>query len=103
MPTLLPSPAEGVRPDPGPLTLAKQGSFFVGGRDVHSDTLSTVPAYAAEGTVTADQVYMRHCQADRRRGGEAGLRPPPWALFGRQQSTLRDGARRRAAPGATGP
>ena len=28
---------------PGPLTLAKQGSFFVGERDVHSDTLSTAP------------------------------------------------------------
>lgn len=44
--------------DPGPLTIAKQGSFFVGGRDVKSDTLSTLPAYAASGTVTVDQMYV---------------------------------------------
>ena len=32
----MPSPG----PNPGPLTIARQGSFFIGGRDVHSDTLS---------------------------------------------------------------
>ena len=48
------------RPDPGPLTLAQQGSFFVGGRDVTSDTLSTLPAYAASGTITVDQMYVRY-------------------------------------------
>jgi len=26
--------AQTARPDPGPLTIARQGSFFVGGRDV---------------------------------------------------------------------
>jgi len=44
----------------GPLVIAREGSFFVGGRDVHSDTLSTVPAYAASGTVTVDQMYVRY-------------------------------------------
>jgi hypothetical protein len=44
--------AQTARPDPGPLTIARQGSFFVGGREVKSDTLSTLPAYASSGTVT---------------------------------------------------
>lgn len=44
----------------GPLTIARQGSFFVGGRDVTSDTLSTLPAYAPEGTITVDQMYVRY-------------------------------------------
>ncbi len=44
----------------GPLTLEKQGSFFVGGRDMQSDTLSTLPAYAPSGTITVDQMYLRH-------------------------------------------
>ena len=43
---------------PGPLLLAKQGSFFVGGHDVHSDALSTVPAYTSSGTITVDQMYV---------------------------------------------
>jgi len=38
-------------PIPAPLTIARQGSFFIGGRDVKSDTLSTLPAYAASGTI----------------------------------------------------
>lgn len=45
---------------PGPLTIASQGSFFIGGRDVKSDTLSTLPAYAASGTITVDQMYVRY-------------------------------------------
>jgi pimeloyl-ACP methyl ester carboxylesterase len=44
----------------GPLVIAKQGSFFVGGRDIKSETLSTLPAYAPTGTVTVDQVYVRY-------------------------------------------
>jgi pimeloyl-ACP methyl ester carboxylesterase len=44
----------------GPLTVAAQGSFFVGGRDVSSETLSTLPAYAPAGTITVDQVYVRY-------------------------------------------
>jgi hypothetical protein len=43
-----------------PLTIAKQGSFFVGGHDVKSDQLSTVPNFATEGTITVDQIYVRY-------------------------------------------
>ena len=52
--------AQTSRPDPGPLTIARQGSFFVGGREVKSDTLSTLPAYAPSGTITIDQMYVRY-------------------------------------------
>jgi hypothetical protein len=44
----------------GPLVIARQGSFFIGGRDIKSDTLSTLPAYAASGTVTVEQMYVRY-------------------------------------------
>ncbi|HVJ55934.1 MAG TPA: hypothetical protein VM689_25960 [Aliidongia sp.] len=44
----------------GPMLIDKQGSFFVGGREVHSDTLSTLPAYAPSGTVTVDQIYVHY-------------------------------------------
>jgi hypothetical protein len=47
-------------PPTGPLSIDKQGSFFVGGRDVTSDTLSTVPAYASSGTITVDQMYVHY-------------------------------------------
>ncbi len=50
----------GAQDDPGPLVVAKQGSFFVGGRDIHSDTLSTLPDYAPSGTITVDQMYVRY-------------------------------------------
>ena len=43
-----------------PLMIEEQGSFFVGGRDVKSDTLSTLPAYVASGTITVDQMYVRY-------------------------------------------
>ena len=52
--------AQTARPDPGPLTIARQGSFFIGGRDVKSETLSTLPAYAPSGTITVDQMYVRY-------------------------------------------
>src|ERR1041385_1384142 len=42
------------------LRVEKQGSFFVGGRDVHSDTLSSTGARAPNGTITVDQVYVRY-------------------------------------------
>jgi pimeloyl-ACP methyl ester carboxylesterase len=42
------------------LRIEKQGSFFVGGRDVHSDTLSSTGARAPNGTITVDQVYVRY-------------------------------------------
>ena len=43
-----------------PLVIAKQGSFFIGGRDVHSTTLSTNTQFPSTGTVTIDQVYVRY-------------------------------------------
>jgi hypothetical protein len=43
----------------GPLSIARQGSYFVGGRDIHSDSLSNLPAYGATGTISVDQVYVR--------------------------------------------
>ena len=48
------------RPAGAPLTLSAQGSFFVGGRDIRSDALSAVPAYAPSGTIVVDQVYARY-------------------------------------------
>jgi hypothetical protein len=42
------------------LIIEKQGSFFVGGRDVKSDALSTVPDRVPSGTITVDQVYVRY-------------------------------------------
>ena len=44
----------------GPLVLDKQGSFFVGGHSLASDTLSTLPAYAASGTVAVEPMYVRY-------------------------------------------
>ncbi len=52
--------AQTARPDPGPLTIARQGSFFIGGRQVKSDTLSSLPAYAPSGTITVDQMYVHY-------------------------------------------
>ncbi|MEE7450484.1 esterase [Methylobacterium radiotolerans] len=52
--------ARAAEPAAGPLTIAEQGSFFVGGRDVQSDTLSTLPAYAPSGTISVDQIYVRY-------------------------------------------
>jgi hypothetical protein len=44
----------------GPLTIARQGSFFVGGRKMKSDALSTIPQLAAQGTIMVDQMYVRY-------------------------------------------
>ena len=43
-----------------PLMIEEQGSFFVGGRNVQSETLSTLPAYAPSGTITVDQMYVHY-------------------------------------------
>jgi pimeloyl-ACP methyl ester carboxylesterase len=53
-------PAWAADTPPPPLTLSAQGSFFVGGRDVSSESLSTLPAYAPNGTVSVDQMYVRY-------------------------------------------
>ncbi len=47
-------------PASSPLTLQEQGSFFVGGRDVQSDALSTNPRFPSSGTITVDQVYVHY-------------------------------------------
>ena len=44
----------------GPLSIERQGSFFVGGRNVQSDTLSVLPQYASAGTIAVDQMYVRY-------------------------------------------
>lgn len=43
-----------------PLVISKQGSFFVGGQDVTSDTLSTLPAFGSKGTITLNQMYVAY-------------------------------------------
>jgi hypothetical protein len=43
-----------------PLSIASQGSFFVGGRDVSSNTLASVPGLDPAGTVTVDQMYVHY-------------------------------------------
>jgi len=51
------TPPIAATPDPAaPLVLAKQGSFFVGGRDLRSDALSLLPAYLPSGTITVEKV-----------------------------------------------
>lgn len=44
----------------GPLTIAGQGSFFLGGKDVRSDTLSNSARYEPSGTIANDQVYVHY-------------------------------------------
>jgi hypothetical protein len=56
----LPTAAQEPRMPTGPLSIESQGSFFVGGREVRSDALSTLPAYAPSGTITVDQMYVRY-------------------------------------------
>jgi pimeloyl-ACP methyl ester carboxylesterase len=53
------APGGGNSDDTGPLSIARQGSFFLGGRNVKSDHLSLLPAYAPTGTITVEQVYVR--------------------------------------------
>lgn len=43
----------------GPLLIERQGSFFVSGRNQHSENLSLLPAYAASGTIAVEQMYVR--------------------------------------------
>ncbi len=52
----------------GPVSIAAQGSFFIGGRDSVSDALSRMPGYARRGTLALDQVYVRYQIPARRRG-----------------------------------
>jgi pimeloyl-ACP methyl ester carboxylesterase len=43
-----------------PLTIASQGSFFIGGRELKSETLSTLPQVDPKGTVTVEQMYVQY-------------------------------------------
>jgi len=48
-----------------PLTLSSQGSFFVGGHDIHSDALvsknlAANPRYIPDGTITVNQMYVHY-------------------------------------------
>jgi len=43
-----------------PMMIESQGSFFIGGRTVKSDSLSTLPAYAPSGTITVGQMYVHY-------------------------------------------
>jgi pimeloyl-ACP methyl ester carboxylesterase len=43
-----------------PLAIESQGSFFIGGEEVKSDTLSTLPADAPPGTITVGQMYVHY-------------------------------------------
>ena len=54
---VMPAVAQQTTP---PLTIARQGSFFVGGHEVHSETLASAPGRAPTGTITVDQVYVRY-------------------------------------------
>ena len=56
---LIASPALAQQKQP-PLVISEQGSFFVGGHNVKSDTLSTLPAYAPSGTIAVDQMYVHY-------------------------------------------
>ncbi len=44
----------------GPLVLARQGSFFIGGREQPSSTLGRGKSAGPPGTITVDQVYVRY-------------------------------------------
>jgi pimeloyl-ACP methyl ester carboxylesterase len=54
------SPGAATSTQRTPLVLADEGSFFVGGREVASDTLSLTQKYDPHGTVTVDQMYVQY-------------------------------------------
>jgi pimeloyl-ACP methyl ester carboxylesterase len=54
----VPVVAQQAGPALPPLTIEKQGSFFIGGHDVWSAALSLVDNYPPSGTVTSGQMYV---------------------------------------------
>jgi len=70
------APGGGNSNDAEPLTIARQGSFFVGGRNLKSDNLSLLPAYAPSGTIAVEQMYV-HFQEP-----VAATRPPVVLVHG---------------------
>jgi pimeloyl-ACP methyl ester carboxylesterase len=75
---------------PGPASIAEQGSFFVGGREVHSDTLSATSTRQPSGTVTVDQVYV-HYQIPAAVGGVPITLIHGCCLTGKTWETTPDG------------
>ncbi|WP_229158465.1 esterase [Bradyrhizobium brasilense] len=57
--------------DSEPFTIARQGSFFVGGREIKSDALSTIPQFSPQGTILVDQMYVHY---------QVPLNPKPYAV-----------------------
>ena len=55
-----PGVAGAEAPDTGPLLIERQGSFFIGGREITSPTLSPAKFSVGAGTITVDQVYARY-------------------------------------------
>jgi len=46
--------------DTGPMSIAEQGSFFVGGKNIKSNSVSNLPIYSSSGTIAVDQVYVHY-------------------------------------------
>ena len=42
------------------LVLQGEGSFYVGGREVRSDTISYASTFGNAGTITVDQIYVHY-------------------------------------------
>ncbi|CAM3624301.1 AB hydrolase-1 domain-containing protein [Bordetella sputigena] len=54
------APGDAPHAGKSPLVLEDEGSFFVGGREQASDTLSLTEKYDPHGTVTVDQMYVQY-------------------------------------------
>ncbi len=75
----------------GPLSIGSQGSFFVGGHDLKSETLSAVPAvFAPVGTIAVDQMYVRY-QVPEKVGNRALVFVHGCCLTGKSWETTPDG------------
>jgi pimeloyl-ACP methyl ester carboxylesterase len=72
------------------LQIEKQGSFFVGGRDVRSDTLSSTTTRSPNGTITVDQIYV-HYQIPVRAAGHPITFIHGCCLTGKTWETTPDG------------
>ena len=75
---------------PAPLLIKEQGSFFVGGHDVQSSTLSATATRKPSGTVTVDQVYV-HYQIPARTAGPSITLIHGCCLTGKTWETTPDG------------
>ena len=73
-----------------PLVIESQGSFFIGGREIASDTLSPLPAYAPSGTITVEQMYV-HYQVPATQKGPSITLIHGCCLTGKTWETTPDG------------